>query len=196
MNESQKTSSFLRAINKYAKEQSDAIRLEAEEFKKQEIEKATNEGLKDAYALIQKEISSQKAVIVSDVAKREQESRKSLFIKRNEITLSVFADASEKLLEFTKTEKYTQYIIDSLKDIAEIYKDNACVIYVKESDIDKAVLIKEHIKNCDVICDNSIKLGGVKGYCEALSIIADCTLDTKLNDQRVWFAENSGLKVV
>lgn len=196
MNESQKTSSFLRAINKYAKEQSDAIRLEVEEFKKQEIEKATNEGLKDAYALIQKEISSKKAVIVSDVAKREQESRKKLFVKRNEIVESVFSDAGEKLLEFTNTEKYTNYIINSLKDIAELFKDNVCVIYVKESDMNKAVLIKEHIENCDVVCDNSIKLGGVKGYCEAINVIADDTLDTKLNDQRVWFAENSGLKVV
>ena len=196
MNESQKTSSFLRAINKYAKEQSDAIRLEVEEFKKQEIEKATKEGIKDAYALIQKEISSKKSVIVSDLAKREQESRKQLFIKRNEIVDSVFADARKKLLEFTNTDEYHTYILNSVKEIAELFKDNKCVIYVKESDIDKAVLIKEHIKNCDVVCDNSIKLGGIKGYCKALNILADNTLDTKLTDQRIWFAENSGLKVV
>lgn len=196
MNESQKTSSFLRAINKYAKEQSDAIRLEVEEFKKQEIEKATKEGIKDAYALIQKEISSKKSVIVSDLAKREQESRKQLFIKRNEIVDSVFADASKKLLEFTNTDEYHTYILNSVKEIAELFKNNDCVIYVKESDIDKAASIKEHIKNCDVVCDNSIKLGGIKGYCKALNILADNTLDTKLTDQRIWFAENSGLKVV
>ncbi len=196
MNESQKTSSFLRAINKYAKEQSDAIRLEVEEFKKQEIEKATKEGIEDAYALIQKEISSKKSVIVSDLAKREQESRRKLFLKRNEIVENVFADAREKLLEFTKTEDYTNYILNSTKEIAELFEDNSCVIYVKESDMDKAVLIKEHIKNCDVVCDASIKLGGIKGYCKALDILADNTLDTKLADQHIWFAENSGLKVV
>ncbi len=196
MNESQKTSSFLRAINKYAKEQSDAIRLEVEEFKKQEIEKATKEGIKDAYALIQKEISSKKSVIVSDLAKREQESRRKLFLKRNEIVENVFADAREKLLEFTKTEDYTNYILNSVKEIALLFKDNNCVVYVKESDMDKAVLIKEHIKNCDVVCDSNIKLGGIKGYCNSLNILADNTLDTKLTDQHVWFAENSGLKVV
>lgn len=196
MNESQKTSSFLRAINKYAKEQSDAIKLEVEEFKKQEIENATKEGIKDAYALIQKESSSKKAVIVSDLARREQESRKKLFIKRNEIVEKVFADAKEKLLNFTKTDEYTDYIKESIKNIAEAFKGEACIIYVKECDMDKAELIKEYIANCDIVCDNAIKLGGIKGYCEKLSIIADNTLDTKLKDQRIWFTENSGLKVV
>lgn len=196
MDKSQKTSSFLRAINKYAKEQSDAIRLEAEEFRKQEIEKATKEGLEDAYTLIQKEISVKKAQIVSDVAKREQESRRNLFIKRNEIVEQVFTDASEKLSEYTKTEDYVTYIKKSAEKINKLFENNACVVYIKEADNDKAELIKGIISQCEVVFDNTIELGGIKAYCESLGIIADDTLDTKLSDQRVWFTENSGLKVV
>lgn len=196
MNESQKTSSFLRAINKYAKEQSDAIRLEAEEFRKQEIEKATKEGLSDAYALIQKEITVKKAQIVSDVAKREQESRKQLFVKRNEIVEKVFADAKAQLQQYTNSDAYLAYIEKSAKEIAQLFENNNCVVYLKESDLSKADLIKGIINNCEICADNSIELGGIKAYCETLSIMADDTLDTKLSDQRVWFAENSGLKVV
>ncbi|MBQ8056903.1 MAG: V-type ATP synthase subunit E [Ruminococcus sp.] len=196
MNQSQKTSSFLRAINKYAKEQSDAILLEVEEFKKQEIEKATKEGIEDAYTLIQKEIAVKKAQIISDVAKREQESRKALFIKRNGIVEKVFADAKAKLLEFVSSEDYVHYLKKSANEVAELFENNECIIYVKENDIDKAELIKGIIPNGKVCADNSIELGGIKAHCEALSIVADDTLDTKLSDQRVWFAENSGLKVV
>lgn len=196
MNESQKTSNFLRAINKYAKEQSDAIRLEAEEFRKQEIEKATKEGLNDAYTLIQKEIAVKKAQIVSDVAKREQESRKQLFVKRNEIVESVFADAKAKLQEFAQSDDYISYLEKSAKEIAQLFNNNSCVVYLKESDLNKADIVKGIVNNCEICADSSIELGGIKAYCEALSIMADDTLDTKLSDQRVWFAENSGLKVV
>lgn len=196
MNQSQKTSSFLRAINKYAKEQSEAIRLEAEEFRKQEIEKATKEGLEDAHALILKEISSKKAVIISDIAKREQESRKNLFLKRNEIVESVFADAKEKLTAFTLSDAYAGYIKKSAEKIAEVFINKACVVYIRECDMSYAELIKEHIKNCEIQTDNKISLGGIKGYCEELSLLCDDTLDTKLSGERARFAETSGLKVV
>lgn len=196
MNQSQKTSSFLRAINKYAKEQSDAIRLEVEEFKKQEIEKATKEGIEDAYTLIQKEIAVKKSQIVMEVAKREQESRKQLFQKRNEIVMKVFADANAKLLDYVKTDDYVTYLKNSAQKIAQLIDNNSCVVYLKESDMNKADIIRGIIPDCEICVDNSIELGGIKVHCENLSIVADDTLDTKLSDQRMWFAENSGLKVV
>ncbi|MBE6823778.1 MAG: hypothetical protein E7513_00365 [Ruminococcaceae bacterium] len=196
MNQSNKTSSFLKAINKYAKQQSDAILQEVEEFKKQEIEKATKEGIKDAYTLIQKEISVKKALIVSDVAMREQNSKRELFVKRNEIVENVFKKAYDKLYDFTKTADYIELIRKSAHKISKLFDNNECVIYLKSADADKADSIKEIINNCKIEFDDTIHLGGIKGYCEALSIIADDTLDSKLNDQRQWFCENSGLKVV
>ncbi len=196
MNQTNKTSSFLKAINKYAKQQSDAILQEVEEFKKQEIEKATKEGIKDAYTLIQNEVSTKKAVIISDVAKREQNSKRELFVKRNEIVDKVFQKAYDKLFEFTNTVEYSEHIKNSAIKINELFGNNKCVIYLKGDDADKVDAVKSIIANCDVEFDDSIKLGGIKGYCEALSIIADDTLDSKLSNQRQWFCENSGLKVV
>ena len=196
MKQSKKMSSFLKAINKYAQEQSEAIRLEAEEFKKQEIEKATKEGIEDAYALIQKEVSTKKAQITSDIAKREQESRKQLFIKRNEIVKRVFDDAKEKLIEYTNTDEYLHYLKDSANKIKESFDGAACVVYIKVSDADKEGLIKEIIPQCTVKTDDSIIIGGLKGYCQSRSVIADDTLDSKLEDQYEWFYENCDLKVV
>ena len=48
----------------------------------------------------------------------------------------------------------------------------------------------------ELVKDNSIKIGGLKGYCKSMRIVADETLDTKLSAQREWFIENSGLSVL
>ena len=196
MNQSQKTSNFLKAINKFAKEQSDAIHKEVEQFKKQEIEKATQEGIKDAYELIQKEIGTKRSQIVSDIARREQNSRKELFSKRNEITQSVFDDVKAKLSEYVNSNSYAQYIKKSALQIAKLFENNDCVVYIREQDSDKADMIKSIIADCTVEFDESIELGGIKAHCKALNILADNTLDSKLDDEYAWFAENSGLKVV
>lgn len=196
MNQDNKTSSFLKAINKYAQQQSEAILQETEEFKKQEIEKATKEAITDAYNLIQKNISVEKAKIVSEYAKREQESKSQIFIRRNEIVSDVFEKATNKLISFTKTDDYTDYLTKSANEIAAVFEGKECIVYIKNDDTDKAELIKSIIKNCTVECDNSIVIGGIKAFCEQSSVIADNTLDSKLNEQYQWFCENSGLKVV
>lgn len=196
MNETNKTSNFLKAINKYAQQQSEAIKLEAEEFKKQEIEKATNEAISDAYKLIKKEVSVKKAQIISEYAVKEQDSRRGLFVKRNEIVEKVFDDAKLKLSEYTKTDDYKEYIKNSAIKMAQLFENNACIIYLREADKALKDTINSVVFNCTVEFDQSITLGGIKGYCESMSIMADDTFDTKLNDQRVWFAEHSKLKVV
>ena len=196
MTQDKKTSSFLTAINKYAQQQSDAILKEAEEFKQQEIERATKEAITDAYTLIQKNIAVEKAKIVSEYAKLAQKSRSEIFIRRNEIVEEVFKKSTDKLIFFTKTAEYDEYIKKSASEIADLFENKNCVISIKNDDSVKADMIKAIIPNCTVKSDDSIVIGGIKGYCEELSIIADDTLDSKLLNQRQWFAENSNLKVV
>lgn len=196
MNQDKKTSSFLKAINKYAREQSNAILLEVEEFKKQEIEKATQEGISDAYKLIQKEVAQKKANIISDFAKREQESRKTLFIKRNEIVESVFADAKAKLIDYTTTDNYAENIKKSAREIASVFENKACIVYVKEADLSLENIIREEISNCTIEVSKDITIGSIKAYCSELSALVDETFDTKLSLERESFIEKCNLKVV
>lgn len=196
MTQDNKTSSFLKAINKYAQQQSDAILKEAEEFRQKEIERATKEAITDAYTLIQKNITLEKAKIVSDYAKLSQKSRSEIFVRRNEIVEEVFEKATSKLVSFTKTSEYDEYIKKSASEIAKLFEDKNCVISIKNDDAHKTDMIKAIVPNCTVEFDNSIVIGGIKGYCEELSVIADDTLDSKLLNQRQWFAENSNLEVV
>ena len=88
-------------------------------------------------------------------------------------------------------------LIKSAKEIADIFKENSCVIFISEIDNKFAQDIKAQFSG-EVTVENdvAIKIGGIKGFCKDLKIVADNTLDSKLNSQKDWFTENSGLKVM
>ena len=81
-NPNDKTGNFLNAIQKYADEQKHKIESEVERFKREELKKAEDEGLKDAYVLIQKEMGAMRIGISSEMAKREEKSKQALYQKR------------------------------------------------------------------------------------------------------------------
>ena len=81
--------------------------------------------------------------------------------------------------------------------MAEVFDGCDCVLYLNERDLDFAGELKEFFSgNVEVKADKTIKIGGIKGYCACKGIIADETLDTKLEAQREWFVENAALSVL
>lgn len=205
---------FLKAIEKYAEEQRNQIRFESESFKKQELEKAESEGLREAYTLIQREMAAVRTEISSKLSRDEMASRKKIFEKRNGMTEKVFQRVKEKLIEFTKTGAYEKLLIESVKKIAQGLKADDVILFVKESDMKladklKAAYSAERLKDkklgdkiksafspsCEVRISHEIKIGGITGRSAKLGLIADETLDTKLEGQREWFYQNSGLRV-
>ena len=113
------------------------------------------------------------------------------------MTDSVFRKAEEKLIEYTKTAEYSEKLLESAKNIAALFGNESCTLYVNEKDMNFADKLKSLFgRETDVCTDKTIKIGGLKGYCKALSIVADETLDSKLGAQREWFIENSGLSVL
>ena len=205
---------FLKAIEKYAEEQRNKIRFESESFKKQELEKAETEGIREAYTLIQREIAAIRTEISSQLSRDEMASRKKIFEKRNKMTENVFEKVTQRLVEFTKTADYEKLMLESVKKIAQALKADDVIFFIKESDLKFADKIKvaytaERLKDkkladkiksafspsCEVKSSKEIKIGGITGRSASLGLIADETLDTKLDGQREWFYQNSGLRV-
>lgn len=190
-------SNFLQAINKYAEEQRKQIQNEAEEFKRQEIKKAEDEILNDAYNLIQKELAEMRSSIASELSKEEMESRRKLLQKRKQITDEIFTRAKNKLIEFTKTDKYKELLIKYTKEISNVLTDNGTVLCVRKEDLYLSDEIKKSFSNeCLVKPSEDIIIGGIYGYNAQMGIVVDQTLDSKLDEQRSWFSENSGLKLI
>ena len=196
MNEKTKESKFLAAINKYAEHQQAQITKEIEDYKNAKIEQATQQGLQDAYDLIRDDVAKCKASIVNEVAKQKLGLRNELFKERQVICDSVFRQAEEKLRDFTKTEDYTGFLKRSVQKIAEICGSDKCTLHLAPMDENHREWILSLLPEAEIIVDNHITIGGVKAYCPAQGIMLDDTLDARLNEQRVWFNENSGLEVV
>ena len=109
----------------------------------------------------------------------------------------VFKKAAEKLIAYTATDDYTAKLLDSAEAIAGVFGDKDCVLYVNERDLVMAQKLKAFFSGtAQVEADRSILIGGLKGSCESLHIIADETLDSKLEAQREWFVENAALSVL
>ncbi len=191
-----KTDHFLQAIEKYAEEQRTRMQSEAEVYKAKELNRAEEEGLKEAYVMIQRKMSEINNQISSELSQAESASKKKIFLRRKEIEEEVFAKAEKKLLAYTGTERYRAALAKSAAAIGEKLTADDVVLYVKKEDLnDEAQLRKSFGRNCQVVASHDIRIGGLIGLSRSMGLIADETLDTRLLEQHDWFCKNSGLKV-
>jgi vacuolar-type H+-ATPase subunit E/Vma4 len=190
-------SKFLKAIEKYAKQQRDALISETEIFEKEAIAKAEQDGLRDAYSLIHREQDAMRMKIASEMANEEAKGKLEIFKRRQEITRDVFAKAAEKLKAYAETSEYEKDMLEDARECAEFFGKSAVELCFCSRDISSLSrkLSKLFKGGCTVKEVSDIKIGGFRAYCPEKKIAADKTLDTRLEMQKGWFYENSGLKV-
>jgi vacuolar-type H+-ATPase subunit E/Vma4 len=192
-----KTDNFLKAIKKYAKEQKKSMQGEVKQLKTERLKEAEQRAKTDSERFIKEKLHEARNRRTSLLASKTQEGQKKLFVERSKMVDEVFELAAERLKAFAQTERYASELRKSAKSVAELFEGKDCVIYLNERDLGCADEIKSYFSaNSKVQPDKSIKIGGVKGYCEILGIIADETLDSKLEAQREWFVENAPLSVL
>ncbi len=197
MEKNAKTDNFLNAIKKYAQQQRSAMRNEVEQLKEEKIREAQEKGKRDSEKYINQELAKKRNEETHKIAKALQDGQRELFLERIKMTDSVFDKAEKKLLEFAKTPDYSTKLLDSAKSIATLFDGKDCELYISERDLPNAESICALFKgNAQIKADSAIKIGGIKGYCPQMSIVADETLDSKLAQQKDWFIENSGLSIL
>lgn len=192
-----KTNKFLQAIQRYAIEQKNAMKGEAKQLKTERLKEAEKTARRESERLVKETLRSARINRTAALAQKTQEGQKELFKERSRMVEEIFGAAAEKLAEYTLTEEYTIRLTESAKAISDLFGEKACVIYVKKGESALAEGFKSLFKGgAEILVDESIKIGGIIGYCADLGIIADETLDSKLNAQREWFIENSSLTVL
>ena len=183
-------------IEKYAEEQRSKIQSEAEDFKERELNKAEEEGLREAYVLIQKKMSDIRTQISAELSRAETASRRKTFVRRQEIEKEVFEKAAQKLREYTKTEKYLKSLLNSTKEISMAIQADDVVLKLRKEDlVHKNQIFLAFGRKCEIVETDEIIIGGILGVSKKLGMLADETLDSRLEQQHEWFFENSGLKV-
>lgn len=197
MDKTVKTDNFLRAIKKYADRQRKHMREEVEQLKEIKLSEAEKKAKLDSKKLISDKLEAKRNEETSRLAKLTQDGQRKLFEKRAEMTEKIFETAAQRLVKYSESSEYKEMLLKNAKEIASVFKDQDCVVYVNEKDMSMQAEIKAVFAGkAEIEADKGIKIGGLKGYCEAMSIVADETLDSKLEAQREWFIENSGLSVL
>lgn len=196
VNSDEQVSKFVQAITDYAKEQREKILQEVEEFKTKRLQQAEQEVLMDAYRMIQKEQQELQNKASREMSRRELEARKKLLGKRRGMMDEVFAQAREELEAYAALPAYAQALEASLRTMAQTLPAEGTVYAVAPKDEDKlAALSALCPPGSRVEVSAGIQLGGLLGENRQAGLRLDDTLDTKLELQREWFTENSGLTV-
>ncbi|SCX29943.1 H+-ATPase subunit E/Vma4 [Ruminococcaceae bacterium P7] len=192
-----KTDNFLKAIRRYAKQQKSVMKGEVKQLKTERLKEAEEKAKRDSQRLIKDKLQETRTRQTAILAKKTQDGQRKLFIARSAMVEEVFKKAADKLVEYAKSDAYTSKLTDSAKAIADVFDGRDCVLYVNERDLGAAEGIKALFSgSTEVRADKTIKIGGIRGYCASMGIIADETLDSKLEAQREWFVENAALSVL
>lgn len=196
MSNNYKSSNFLKAIKKYNEEERGKLVSEMEEKRASALEKAEQKGKADADRYVKKLITAEKSEITGRYAVKNLEAQAEVYKTRDNLVNEVFKRSAKKLEEFSKSPEYREKLLSFAGEIADTFKDNSCIIYVKEDDLKFENDIKSVFSGeVEVKSDIKIRLGGLYGFCESLNIVADNTLDSKLENKREWFVENIDLKI-
>lgn len=193
-NSEEKLSKFVQAITAYAEEQRANILREAEQYKIERMQQAEDEVLLEAYKLIQQETGDLRNERVRQLSRRDLEARQKVLARRLQIIDEVFAKAESKLMEYTKSAEYPEFLKNSLRQMIQLLPENGTVYaFAKQDEGLMTQLLPLCPPNSRFEVADNIKIGGIRAVNEKVGQIIDNTLDAKLASQREWFTVESGL---
>jgi V/A-type H+-transporting ATPase subunit E len=187
---------FTSAVMKDAQKQRDAILKEMDEYRSEQMARAEEEFKNEADTLIQKETAAIKNRQSRSLSLAELESRRNLLKLREKITQKVFGEASQRILEFTKSDKYADYLLRIVSEGSKDMPEGPLEIQVKKDDL----VLKDRLRQAasrpaTVVQNANIILGGAILYARGRGLIVDETLDLKLEGLKDWFSAESGLGI-
>lgn len=197
LNQEERAAKFFDAITKDAEERHEEMTRKTRETVESGLEKAKTKAHSQAQAKIERERMLKEQEFNRTVANERTQQRARLTDKRGAITDEVFGDAREKLTAFTELDGYADFLKKSAAGFAAVFLQGDVTVYVRPGDMRFADDIKKAFgRDCKVESSDEITIGGCRAGVAGGSTVADDTLDTRLEAQREWFLENSGMSVI
>lgn len=189
-----KINSFINSIKDTAAEKRAAISAETKEMLNSERAEMEAQAKKSADDYIKAKTASIKLEAGRRISESAAECRKKVFSRRNEIADKTLSSVAEKLRAFTQSDEYKSFLFESAENILKIFGGGSITLLVRPEDM-KYESELEATLDVSVSEDASIKIGGVKGINSIVTLLIDDTLDSRLEQQKRWFEENSGLYI-
>jgi vacuolar-type H+-ATPase subunit E/Vma4 len=181
-------------IERAAKSEENAILKEVEELEKEAYESMKEEAKRDAELKLKQELEELQSQAASEISESHVERTKKLIEKRDEYVSIVFKEAKDKLIAFTNSDKYKEFMTLKDQKIIDEFKGNDFILYVNQKDLAlKSDLMKLSSDIKDVKENADIMIGGLIGENPKSLLVIDETLDFALKNQKDWFSKNSGL---
>ena len=196
INENSKSGKFSEAIKRFNEEERAKVIAELEEKKKEAVAQAEQSAKYEADKYVHKLISAKKSEITGKYAVKNLEAQGELFKARDKMVKEIFSRCEKELTDYSETPEYKEKLIGYAREIASAFEGKSCTLYVKNDDLKFENDIKSVFEGeVKVEGDISIRIGGIRGFCDELKLVADNTLDSKLDSKKSWFVENADLKI-
>lgn len=195
LEQNERIAKFLDAIDKDAQERRRQIEAQVDKATQEALRRAEAAAREQAQQLSGRELYQRRVALNRRFAKEEAALRAALADRRTEIADYVFADAARELAAFTAGQAYSQFLSASAARSAALFpQGEAVVLLVRAADLPQTDALRAACgRACEVRADASIRLGGLKALCAAKGLLADDTLDERLQSQRGWFLEHAEL---
>ena len=191
-----KLRAFENAILQETDEKISQLEEEVKEYEKREIEKAKNDDYNRMFNYMQEKVQEIKHKYRQDITRYELQTKRSIFMYRNSLAQKIFDEVSEKLVEFSNSDKYFDFIVDKLNESLKVFPCETGKILVSKKDLQLLEKIKEKVPAItDVLVDKKNHLGGFKLINEEAGLLIDQTFKTLIEDEKQKFYSSCGMTV-
>lgn len=195
LNQNDKIERFAEVINKNAQAQCKEIEKRAKKFKQEQLSALESQAKHELNSRLSFELDRISSEYNGEISRMQNESKQKIAAKRDEISGKVFKSAKQRLISFSETEAYADFLKNSVKNLTDNI-DGEIIIFAKEKDFAIVKPIADNFKQIiDIRVDSNIEIGGLCASSKDEAVFANDTLDNRLIMQKEWFMANSGLSI-
>ncbi len=190
-----KINGFIKSITDVAEQRKARIDAETDDIlasEKKQLELAAKKAADEYYRV---KSAGVKLAAGRRISESSAEYRKKVFERRNEIERTVFSRVEKRLAEFTESEEYKEFLLESARRITAEFDGGTVTFLLRGEDMKYAELLCSEIDGARVQEDSSVRIGGLRARSASQPLLVDDTLDGRLKQQTRFFEENSGLYI-
>ena len=122
--------------------------------------------------------------------------RNEVFLLREEYAATVFGEATSQIAAFVASDEYETFLLRLARTISETYDCSHIEVRLREDDLPLQWKLAQYFPaTCLFVSSSEISLGGLIVWFPEHNLLLDERLEIRLEAEKGWFYENSGLKI-